>query len=129
MLKAAVPLVLHSDTQPCVDPVQNGRHKFWAQELDSAGTIAKRPILRGTPYAWHKKNIQGHSMALYPWCLKSLLGSTYPKHPKTSSNILKQPASPCFTHLLRLYQGMSLLSSQSWSHPWIHLWTQPQIWP
>ena len=38
----------------------------------------------------------------------------------TTQNILKPPTSPCFTHLRRLYQGVSLL----WSHPW----TQPQIW-
>ena len=38
----------------------------------------------------------------------------------TTQNILKPPTSPCFTHLRRLYQGVSLL----WSHPW----TQPRIW-
>ena len=61
MLKAAVPLVLHFDTQPCVDPFQHGLHKFLAQELDSAGTIAKRLrlILCGTPYRWNKKEWSG----------------------------------------------------------------------
>ena len=65
------------------------------------------------------------------WCLKSLVVLfDVPSLPcdkenlevdgSTTQNILKPPASPCFTHLLRLYQGVSLL----WSHPW----TQPQIW-
>ena len=84
-----------------------------------------------TSYRWHKK--RNNQWTLYPifcawnlWlcCLTSRVYHAMKKNLEvdgsTTQNILKPPASPCFTHLLRLYQGVSLL----WSHPW----TQPQIW-
>ena len=84
-----------------------------------------------TSYRWHKK--RNNQWTLYPifgawnlWlcCLTSRVYHAIKKNLEvdgsTTQNILKPPTSPCFTHLLRLYQGVSLL----WSHPW----TQPQIW-
>ena len=39
---------LRQNPQPCAEPFPHGHHELVAQELDSAGTIARRLILCGT---------------------------------------------------------------------------------